>query len=414
MHLQKPEIQMNAFTKARDPNECIYKSQRSSTQMSAFLVNGKLIIDKYDIRDMWADHFEEPGTPDLHTDYDNNFAAPVSALLANFCKTCLDHPVGVLSESLSYEEVAKVCSSLKSGISGVTLDYERIRFAGPPLWHLLHELYGQFFLNFTVPKSLKTGLILPLFKGKGAKANNKDNYQGITPFSTLRKIYEMILLNRLEKFAVQKGYFSELQFGFGEGVGCTEASFAILETINHMLERGSKVFSCFLDVRKAFDTVWIDGLLFKLFSDLGINGRMWLALKDLYTDIKAVRVLFSGSLSRKFNISQGTGQGRLLAPFMYKVCINGLLKTLSEHCFAISINSLSLPSPSFADDVTLLALFTSFLQTLMNLCHDYSLRWRYQFNHIKSGVATFGECKQTHTLKINERAQMASGSYGCE
>ena len=63
-----------------------------------------------------------------------------------------------------------------------------------------------------------------------------------------------------------------------------------------MLERGSKVFGCFLDVKKAFDTVWIDELLFKLFSDLGINGRMWLALKDLYTDIKA-RVLFAGSLS---------------------------------------------------------------------------------------------------------------------
>ena len=128
----------------------------------------------------------------------------------------------------------------------------------------------------------------------------------------------------------KKGYFSELQFGFSEGVGCIEASFTISETINHMLERGGKVFGCFLDVRKAFDTVCIDGLLFKLFSHLGINGRMWLALKDLYTDIKA-RVLFADSLSREFNISQGTGQGRLLAQFMYKVYINGLLKTLSEH-----------------------------------------------------------------------------------
>ena len=127
--------------------------------MSAFLVNGKLITDKYDILDMWADHFEELGTPDLHTDYDNNFAARVTAFVANFYKTCLDHPVGVLSESLSYEEVAKVCSSLKLSI----LDYEHIRFAGAPLRHLLHELYSQFFLNFTVPKSLKTGLILPLF-----------------------------------------------------------------------------------------------------------------------------------------------------------------------------------------------------------------------------------------------------------
>ena len=84
----------------------------------------------------------------------------------------------------------------------------------------------------------------------------------------------MILLNRLEKFAADNEYFSELQFGFREGVGCIEASFTILETVNYMLERGSKVFSCFLDVREAFDTVWIKGLLFKLFSKLGINGRM--------------------------------------------------------------------------------------------------------------------------------------------
>ena len=51
----------------------------------------------------------------------------------------------------------------------------------------------------------------------------------------------MILVNRLEKFASQRGYFSQMQFGFQEGVGCVEASFTILETINHMLERGSKI-----------------------------------------------------------------------------------------------------------------------------------------------------------------------------
>ena len=84
-----------------------------------------------------------------------------------------------------------------------------------------------------------------------------------------------------------------------------------------MLERGSKVFTCFLDVRKA---VWIDGLMYKLFSDLGVNGKLWLAIKDLYTDVKA-RVLYSGALSRELEIAQGTGKGRILAPFMYKVYI---------------------------------------------------------------------------------------------
>ena len=185
----------------------------------------------------------------------------------------------------------------------------------------------------------------------------------------------MVLLNRLEKFAADRGYFSELQFGFREGVGCIEASFTILETINHMLERGSKVFSCFLDVRKAFDTVWIDGLLYKLFNDLGIKGRMWLAIKDLYTDVKA-QVLYSGELSREFDVSQDTGQGRIFALFMYKVYINSLLQKLSNHFYAISINSLSLPAPSFADDVTLLALFPSFLKTFLNICLIYIKFWK--------------------------------------
>ena len=225
------------------------------------------------------------------------------------------------------------------------------RYAGPPLWNLLFILYQEYFCQFSVPKNIKKGIILPLFKGKGAKANNKDSYRGITLFPTLCKSFEMVLLNRLEKFAADRGYFSELQFGFREGVGCIEASFTTLEAINHMLERGSKVFSCFLDVRKAFDTVWIDGLLYKLFNDLGIKDRMWLAIKVLYTDVKA-QVLYSGELSREFDVSHGTGQGRIFVPFMDKVYINSLLQKLSNHCYAISINSLSLPATSFADDVT--------------------------------------------------------------
>ena len=51
-------------------------------------------------------------------------------------------------------------------------------------------------------------------------------------------------------------------------------------------------------------------------------------------------VSFSGCLSRSFSISQGTGQGRILATFMYKVYINSLLNELSEHNFAIFVSSM--------------------------------------------------------------------------
>ena len=70
-------------------------------------------------------------------------------------------------------------------------------------------LYQECFCQFSVPKNIKKGIILPLFKGKGVKANNKDSYRGITLFPTLCEIYEMVLLNRLEKLAADRSYFSE-------------------------------------------------------------------------------------------------------------------------------------------------------------------------------------------------------------
>ena len=166
--------------------------------------------------------------------------------------------VGVL-KCLRLPVPARICTNLKAGVSGVLIDYEHVRFAEPPLWKHLFQLYQKSFENFSVCESLKTGVILALFKEKGSKANNKVNCRGITLFPTLCKIYEMVLFNRLANYVSQKGLFSYMQLGFKEGVGCTEASFTIIEAINHMLERGSKVFSCFLDVRKAFDTVWIEG-----------------------------------------------------------------------------------------------------------------------------------------------------------
>ena len=39
----------------------------------------------------------------------------------------------------------------------------------------------------------------------------------------------------------------------------------------------------------------------------------------------------------------------------------------------------------------------------MNICHEYSLTWRYEFNHSKSGIVTFGEAKAVHHASMNER-----------
>ena len=64
---------------------------------------------------------------------------------------------------------------------------------------------------------------------------------------------------------------------------------------------------------------------------------------------------------------------------------------------------LSFPSPSFADDITLLATYPTFLNTFMNLCYEYTIRWMYEFYNDQSGIVTFGETKRIHCQSFKQR-----------
>ena len=97
--------------------------------------------------------------------------------------------------------------------------------------------------------------------------------------------------------------------------------------------------------------------------------------------------------------------------------MSSLLKALSDRCYAVSINSVSVRSPSFADDISLLALYPSddisllalypsILETFMNICHKYGITWNNEINHTKSGVYAFGETKPIHSQSMKEREWM--------
>ena len=221
--------------------------------------------------------------------------------------------------------------------------------------------------------------MLPIFEGKKLKASNKDkklkasnndNYRGIILFSVFCKIFELLLLDHIECIAQEQSYFSDLQFGFSKGVGGIEASYVINETINQAVEQGDTDFACFLDLRKAFDAVWHNGLLFKLYQELSIDSGLWLIIRDLYQDFQ-VHVIHDGQRSSKFSISQGSGQGRILAPFMYNVYINSLIRMIFDLKVGICLTNRFFSAPTFADDLTLLGLLASALSALIRCAYDY-------------------------------------------
>ena len=89
---------------AADSDERLFwkllKGQKSSSQISAFLVNGSLITDINEIRNMWADHFEALGTPSESATYDNGFAALVSAHVKETVEDVLMTPEVFLTSHL--------------------------------------------------------------------------------------------------------------------------------------------------------------------------------------------------------------------------------------------------------------------------------------------------------------------------
>ena len=106
---------------------------------------------------------------------------------------------------------------------------------------------------------------------------------------------------------------NKLQFAYQESNSCVMARFVLQEVINHYKEEGSNVYSCFLDSSKAFDTVWIDGLFFKLFN-MGVRGKTWRILRNWYSKMSSSALLES-LLSDPSFIKQGIRQGGVLSPW---------------------------------------------------------------------------------------------------
>ena len=65
-----------------------------------------------------------------------------------------------------------------------------------------------------------------------------------------------------------------MQFAFQKRCSSKDSVLVLNETMHFHNERGNKVYVMFLDVAKAFDSVWQDGLFYKLHK-IGLKGKFW-------------------------------------------------------------------------------------------------------------------------------------------
>ena len=138
---------------------------------------------------------------------------------AFFCELSSDLNHDENSKSLNKQmellEIVSVCKHLTDGnADGVDQTvYQHVTYGGPDLCKILHVLCKKMFGSVSVPSGSLMGMILPLFKGKGLKACVKDNYRGTTLFPVIIKVFEVIILRRLENFP-KKAIFPTFSLAF--------------------------------------------------------------------------------------------------------------------------------------------------------------------------------------------------------
>ena len=146
------------------------------------------------------------------------------------------------------------------------------------------------------------------------------------------------------------------------------------------------LYLCFLDLRKAFDTV-SRKLLFLKLKALGIQGKIYHAVKDLFSNTTA-KVRVGDFVSRSFEIKSGVMQGSKLGPLLFLIFINDLLEELNASQLGVSLGKLAVSALGFSDDIVLLADTAEKLQEMINLCHDWSGNNGMNFNIDKCKIMT--------------------------
>ncbi|GFU07030.1 probable RNA-directed DNA polymerase from transposon BS [Trichonephila clavipes] len=184
-----------------------------------------------------------------------------------------------------------------------------------------------------------------------------------------------------DEFIINANFLNPNQYGFTKQLSTYHPLLRLTEQISVGFQRGRSTGAVFLDIQKAFDRVWISGLIYKLITHNFPAPLIHIVNSYLVNRTYKVRVNNTFSLPHRVNI--GVTQGSLLGPVLFNIYLNDI----PSHPQTM----LNL----YADDTTILATFknhktvTLALNKHLALLENYFNQWKIKINVEKTVAVLF-------------------------
>ena len=208
------------------------------------------------------------------------------------------------------------------------------------------------------------------------------SYRPITIISIPCKIYANILNKRLLQWLESNGILVDEQNGFRKDRSCQDHVYSLYSLIHNRKMHKKDTYTCFVDCRKAFDTVNRDCLWFKLMS-LGIHEKILQSIQSLYINVSC-SVRINEYLTDFFPVRQCLKQGCGLSPTLFAIYINDLATEINALNCGIKYEDNEISLLMYVDDIVFISGSAEDLQNMLNTMNIWCNKWRLAVNESKT------------------------------
>ena len=291
-------------------------------------------------------------------------------------------------------------------VERVLANLDRNKSAGPdgihpsilkPLKDLIKEplvdLFNASLDYHTMADDWRKAHIIPIHKGGDVRL--PENYRPISLTSVVLKAMERIIRDRIVEYVTRNHILWDHQHGFVQGGSCMTNLLAFMDAVTQRLDEGREVIICYLDFKKAFDSVNHRYLIEKL-KGLGINEKVVNWVKEFLAN-RSFSVVYKGHVSTRHRAVSGVPQGSVLGPLLFLIYINDLPSRLTAPLFG------------YADDVKLLGdnELATFQENLNHIV-KWALDWDLPLNLNKCTLLTMSAQAEQDVKLRDEKGHLHS------